>query len=108
MRILDFMPTSTCVAVPLKRILAESADTGRLTAREDLGEPREVTDLAARGPLRSSQRGPAAGPGFGEEGRLRKRDLEFMVASHRSAVSSGFTPSGSGYLSTFRIIDTSW
>ena len=63
------------------RIRAEAADEGRLTAREDSGEPSEVMDLAAPGPQRSSQpgapdartvrvgveRAPAPEPGFAAE-----------------------------------------
>ena len=45
----------------------EAAEADRLTAREDSGEPREVTDLAASGLPASSQRGPAAEPGFASE-----------------------------------------
>jgi hypothetical protein len=48
------------------------ADTERLTAREDSGEPSEVADLAARGPQRSSQRGPATAAGIRDAVRQRK------------------------------------
>jgi len=45
----------------------EAAEEDRLTAREDSGEPREVTDLAAFGQKQSSQRGPAPESGFAAE-----------------------------------------
>jgi hypothetical protein len=35
------------VAIGLLRIRAQAADHDRLTAREDSGEPRELTELAA-------------------------------------------------------------
>jgi hypothetical protein len=60
---------ASCDAVALMRIRAQAADVWCLTAREDSGEPRErgvpnarsvrvgvlITELAARGPHKSSQ-----------------------------------------------------
>ena len=52
------------VAIGLLRIRAQAADPDRLTAREDSGEPRELTELAAAARTRPRSACPAPEPGF--------------------------------------------
>jgi hypothetical protein len=64
---------SPCVAVALMRIRAQAADLHRLTAREDSGEPSEVTDLAAA--ARSGPRSACPAP----ELRIRSRVMATQI-----------------------------